>query len=349
MDSFWVADQRWMRDVYITLGLLAGATRRVLLGTRVTDPYIRHPALTAAAIATLDEASSGRAVLGIGAGGSGFAQLGLQREHPVTAIREAVTLIRKLWAGGVAEYRGEIVTWNGGGLEFPSRSDIPVVLAARSPRSLQLAGEIADGVIIAAGATRNAVAWARKHVAAGERLASRSAGATEILHMTYVAIDRDPAAARLAARDAVYGAVVGSHPRYEFLAASGLRPPRELTDYLDGGGRDRREVTSRITDDMVRALAVTGSEEDCAQKVAALIDAGVQHVLLAPVPTPDTTAVQCLTRFTTVVLPQLAEAAAAPSPCVESAGGTGRREFREGPPQARAGDGATNGGELKRP
>ena len=63
MDSFWVADQRWMRDVYVTLGALAATTHRIQLGTRVTDPYIRHPALTAVALATLDEASGGRAVL----------------------------------------------------------------------------------------------------------------------------------------------------------------------------------------------------------------------------------------------------------------------------------------------
>ena len=151
MDSFWVADQRWMRDVYVTLGALAASTHRIQLGTRVTDPYIRHPALTAVALATLDEASGGRAVLGMGAGGSGFAQLGLRREHPATAIREAVALIRQLWRGQQAEFHGQLIDWAGGGLEFRCRPDIPVVIAARGPRLLELAGEIADGAIVAAG------------------------------------------------------------------------------------------------------------------------------------------------------------------------------------------------------
>src|SRR5262249_31139667 len=71
-DSYWVADQRWMRDVWVSLSATALRTSRILLGTRVTDPYVRHPALTAVAVASLDELSSGRAILGLGAGGSGF-------------------------------------------------------------------------------------------------------------------------------------------------------------------------------------------------------------------------------------------------------------------------------------
>ena len=61
--SFWVADQRWMRDVYVSLTDIAARTDRMLLGTRVTDPYVRHPALTAVAVASLDEASGGRAIM----------------------------------------------------------------------------------------------------------------------------------------------------------------------------------------------------------------------------------------------------------------------------------------------
>ena len=53
-DSYWVADQRWMRDVWVSLAATAERTTTIKLGTRVTDPYVRHPALTAVAIASLD-------------------------------------------------------------------------------------------------------------------------------------------------------------------------------------------------------------------------------------------------------------------------------------------------------
>ena len=79
--TVWVADERFYREVYSCLGQLAAHTSRVLLGPCVTDPFARHPALTAMAIATLDDISGGRAILGIGAGISGFAELGIDRRE----------------------------------------------------------------------------------------------------------------------------------------------------------------------------------------------------------------------------------------------------------------------------
>jgi len=305
MDSFWVADQRWMRDVYVTLGALAAATHRIQLGTRVTDPYIRHPALTAVALATLDEASGGRAVLGIGAGGSGFAQLGLRREHPAVAIREAVALIRQLWNGQEAEFHGQLIDWAGGGLEFRCRPDIPVVIAARSPRLLELAGEIADGAIVAAGVAPDAIAWAAGRIAEGERRANRPPGTTEILHMTYIAVDSDVSAARRAVRHAIYGVVAGSHPRYDFLRVAGVEPPPGLVSYLDSGGRDRKEVIDRISDEMVDALTIAGTEDDCQAGLETLLRAGVQHLVLAPVAADETDEIGCLRRIADRVLTQI--------------------------------------------
>src|SRR5689334_25248596 len=71
-DGLWLADQRFYREPYVSLAYCATRTSKIQLGVGVTDPYTRHPALTAMAIATLDEVAHGRAVLGIGAGGSGF-------------------------------------------------------------------------------------------------------------------------------------------------------------------------------------------------------------------------------------------------------------------------------------
>src|SRR3954451_24428444 len=104
-DALWVADERFYREVYSTLAILAQHTTRVKLGTCVTDPFARHPALTAMAIATLDEISNKRAILGIGAGISGFAELGIDRKKPARAIREAIELIRMLLRGQKVTYK----------------------------------------------------------------------------------------------------------------------------------------------------------------------------------------------------------------------------------------------------
>jgi hypothetical protein len=91
--AVWVADERFYREVYSCLGQLVAHTSKVLLGPCVTDPFARHPALTAMAIGTLDEISGGRAILGIGAGISGFAELGIERNAGVRPYLPLLPLI----------------------------------------------------------------------------------------------------------------------------------------------------------------------------------------------------------------------------------------------------------------
>src|SRR5215471_4097111 len=114
--AVWVADERFHREVDSCLGQIAANTAKVLVGPCVTDPHARHPALTAMAIATLDEISGGRAILGTGAGISGIAELGIERRKPARAIRESIQLIRALLRGETADFYGEVIALNNGRL-----------------------------------------------------------------------------------------------------------------------------------------------------------------------------------------------------------------------------------------
>src|SRR6516164_2067494 len=105
----WVADERFYREVYSCLTHLAAHTSKVLLGPCVTDPFSRHPSLTAMAIATLDEISGQRAILGIGAGISGFTELGINRRKPARAIREMIQVICALLQGESVDFHGEVI------------------------------------------------------------------------------------------------------------------------------------------------------------------------------------------------------------------------------------------------
>jgi 5,10-methylenetetrahydromethanopterin reductase len=98
-DYFWFADEKFYWDPWVGLTLVAANIRRVSLGPGVTEPYARHPALTAIAVASLACVAPGRTVLGIGAGGPGFPELGIERVSPTVAVAEAVELIRRLLAG----------------------------------------------------------------------------------------------------------------------------------------------------------------------------------------------------------------------------------------------------------
>src|SRR6202171_5192729 len=98
-DTVWLADESFYREVYSCLTSFVQHTSRGKGGPCVNGPYASHPALTAMAVATLDEISDKRAILGIGAGISGFSELGIDRKKPARGIREAVELIRMLRRG----------------------------------------------------------------------------------------------------------------------------------------------------------------------------------------------------------------------------------------------------------
>jgi 5,10-methylenetetrahydromethanopterin reductase len=304
-DSYWVADQRWMRDVWVSLAACATRTSRIRLGTRVTDPYVRHPALTAVAIASLDELSGGRAILGLGAGGSGFAQMGLERARPVTAMREAIELIRRLLAGGEVEYQGELVRFGRGALEFATRADIPVVLVARGPKSLELGGRVADGVMIASLASADAVRWGIAHVEAGCRRAGRSLGDVELSSMVYASISADGGAARWIVRRGIAGALLGSFPNFDFLTASGLSVPPELWALLEQRQADYPTIMAAIPDSFVDHLALAGTAAQCAAQIERLVVAGIRHVVLAPLPVDETRVESVIEPFADEVMPRV--------------------------------------------
>src|SRR4029077_10806495 len=112
----------------------------------VTDPYSRHPALTAMAIATLDELSGQRAVLGLGAGVSGVREMGIARDRAGVGLGEAGEVIRKLLAGETVTYPGSVVRVDGAHLDFkPVRAEIPMYIASQRPVGVRAAGAGAGG------------------------------------------------------------------------------------------------------------------------------------------------------------------------------------------------------------
>jgi 5,10-methylenetetrahydromethanopterin reductase len=304
-ESYWVADQRWMRDVWVSLTATAMRTSRILLGTRVTDPYVRHPALTAVAVASLDELSGGRAILGLGAGGSGFREMGIERTKPVVALREAIELIRRLLAGEEVDYPGELVRFRRGALEFTTRRDIPMVIVARGPKILELGGRMADGVMVASMASPAAVNWGVEHVRTGMRKAGRPTEAVELSSMLYTSISDDGPAARWIVRRGIAAALMGSFPNYDFLAASGLTVPPELWALLEARKPDYPRVMAAIPDVFVDHLGLAGTPAECAAQIERIVATGIRHVVLAPLPVDELHVESVIEPFAREVIPRI--------------------------------------------
>lgn len=281
------ADQRFAgeKDVFVTLAADALNTSRVKLGPCVSDPFSRIPALLAVAIASLDELSGGRAVLGLGAGGSGFAQLHLERKHVNQAIREAIVMIKALLAGDVVNFDGQLFKLTDAQLKFTARRDIPVYLATRSPMNLELAGELADGALIATYVSRDQLKFAVDRVRAGAEKAGRKLEDVKLISWVYTSISDDGHQAVENVRYFVTQAIINTAPEAYPTILAGFHPdlPAFLSKCRDGG-REGIEAAYKdrtyMTEDVIKRFSVAGTAEDCVAKIREISSFGIDDIWL---------------------------------------------------------------------
>src|SRR5579884_1169818 len=130
---------------------LVRATKRIKIGAGIANIYSRTPALLASTVATLDERSGGRILLGLGPSGANVIEHwhGVPFQKPVQRTREYIEIIRMILRGEKLIYHGEFFNLERGfKLRFtPLRADVPIYTAAMGPKNVMLTGEIADGVL----------------------------------------------------------------------------------------------------------------------------------------------------------------------------------------------------------
>ena len=307
-DALWLADERFHADPYAALTYCATRTRRVGLGVCVTDPYSRHPALTSMAIGTLDELSGGRAILGIGAGGSGFAELGLQQTRPARAITEAIDLIRRLLRGETVTLDGEVVCFRRGKLDFvPRRAEIPVYVASQNQQGLRVAGRVADGAIMQGCVNESMMRFFHAEVEAGVTEAGRSRADIDMVARIDVAIADDRKAALDAVKPNLVTSLLFQKPAFTSFARAGIEVPESLRTLIADipSTRDRAvtvPLARHIPDEWVDAFIIAGDVEHVAEQVVGVLRREVNHFMVRPVAI-DGDHVGALRRFAEDVLP----------------------------------------------
>ncbi|MDH5792897.1 MAG: LLM class flavin-dependent oxidoreductase [Candidatus Bathyarchaeota archaeon] len=284
-DHIWCPDERFERNPYAVLTLAAQATKRAKLGVSVTNPYTRHPLITGAAVATVNEASGGRAVLGLGAGASAlFERQGIKRpSSPVTAIREAVELLRPFMRGERVDYGGGTHSFTGADIDFESRT-VPIYIAARGPRLLRLAGEVADGVIIGSLTSEGGLEYALENVRLGLERSDRSFSEFEVVLWAYTAIHEDETEARGRVRQLVVSSMWSSRG---IIGHLGLDEDdwRTLEEEMSMGfrrGLPPDQVYSsaavKLSPELIDAWSLAGDVESVAMRARAARDAGVDQI-----------------------------------------------------------------------
>jgi 5,10-methylenetetrahydromethanopterin reductase len=247
--------------------LMARATERVRLGPAALNPFTLHPVEIAGQIAALDAASGGRAYLGL-VRGSWLEMLGIEQQRPLTALREAVEVVRRLLSGDDSGFAGERFSLAPGArLRYaPLRPEVPLLIGTWGERTAALAGEVADELKIGGTANPDLVPVMRDRI--GNDRVGIVVGAVTV-------VDEDGAAARRRAREeaALY-----------FPVVAGLDPTLDVPDGLVGEVRrqvdagEREQAGELIPDELLDKLAFAGTPAEVAQRAEALYDAGAARV-----------------------------------------------------------------------
>jgi 5,10-methylenetetrahydromethanopterin reductase len=250
------------------------------LGTAVTNPVTRHPAITAVAAATLADISGGRAILGIGAGDRPLLSLGYTPARLAT-LEASIAAIRALWSGATVEADEPGFALHDAHYRFPPRTGIPVWVSATGPRTLELAGRVADGVILLAGLHPEGISFALEHIGRGAEAAGRS-GRPPVTVFAYGAIDEDEDAAIAAARTiaAWFPQTAPVHCRLAGL-------PQEIIDqvrasYAGGEFQEAARAADALPVEFVKRMALAGGRAEARQHLRDLAGLGVDSVTVFP-------------------------------------------------------------------
>jgi 5,10-methylenetetrahydromethanopterin reductase len=281
-----VADsQSVFREMYSTMALCAQATQRVRIGPSVTNPITRHPAVAASGIATVDEIAPGRAFFGIGSGDSAILNLA-ERPATLASMRAYIDAVRALQTKGETTWEGRTVR-----LTWVQRA-IPIYLAAEGPRTLELAGEIADGVIVNVGLTPSLIRDAVAHVHAGARRAGRDPDAIDLWTMVRANITDDVAAG---VDEIKMELASNAHHVFRFTL-EGKHVPGDLADAIRRVQTGYQPAAHEAlgpspnaalldAEPVLRAylaerFAAVGPPALVAEKLAAVVDAGISGLLV---------------------------------------------------------------------
>ena len=297
LDICWVAEA-WGSDAPSALGYLAGRTDRMLLGSGILQVGTRSPVLVAQTAITLSNLSGGRFLLGLGASGPQVIEglHGVSFGRPLARMRETVDIVRQVFGGGKISHSGkEFQIPRPGGEAVPMRLStrpehaIPIYLATLSPAMLRLTGQIADGWLGTSFVPEGAADAYFAHLDEGLAAAGRTRADIDVCQGAEVAFaaDEDELRGMVAERKRELAFSLGGmgssstnfyNRAYSRQGWSGVAT--EVRERWQRGDRDG--AAALVTDEMVLATTLIGTEERVRARLAVWRDAGVDTVRLYP-------------------------------------------------------------------
>ncbi|MDH3598555.1 MAG: LLM class flavin-dependent oxidoreductase [Candidatus Tectomicrobia bacterium] len=299
------------RDVFVTMGAAAVQTSRMTLFSAVTNPFSRHASVLASAMQTVEELAPGRMKCIIGTGYTSASTIG-RKPGTLAQMRDTIRTMRALLAGETVDFNG-----TPGKLDFASGRDIPIIMAASGPKSIELAGEVADGVLVLVGFTPGIVKLVLERLERGAKRSGRRLDDLEIIWAVRTGTASTTAEARRQARPtAVHWGILGWGNHW--LQQTGPKlpefdiPPAVWEIYPDLAHAPDWEAaidaTSFVPDDVIAtlcdALGLIGTPDYCAERIMEMTQSGVSKLYIMPLQTfvgPE----QDIRAFREVIFPRL--------------------------------------------
>jgi 5,10-methylenetetrahydromethanopterin reductase len=260
------------RDVYVALAHAASRTNQIRLYPATSNTVTRHPLVLAALANSLEEVAPGRTFLTLAPGYLSVESVG-RKATPIEKLREDLLTVRRLLAGDEIPLPAERIMRLSNRPEPPP----PVLLLASGPRLLELAGEVADGVLMLVGLHPNAIAAAREHLRVGAARADR-----DMRELREVFIVPISLAERSEAKQWPQRWFREGQPWLEYPSRSNLRWLREAGIEV-AEGTDPSVISDYLAERICDAFGLFGEPEHCAERLMrANEEAGIKHVFLFP-------------------------------------------------------------------
>jgi 5,10-methylenetetrahydromethanopterin reductase len=282
--AVYAADETWHKDLWLLFAAAAARTSRVRMGPSVSSVTLREPTLIAQAAATLDELTGGRAEVVLSSGNFGLLaqyKMDWKQMKPLSRTIEGVKVVRTLLDEGTITFDGEFFQYDGlFTFARPVQEHVPVKMGAmRGPRSFEAAAEFSDGCHQALSYSREAYDYAAEHFRAGAEKAGKDWTTLDFGAWVVLAVGRDSAAAKEAARSMV-GIYASSMPA-EQLQRHGVDPDQlqPIIDAIAGG--DLARGIELTTPELTDKLSFAGTPEEVTAKIKLIEPAGVNRVIAA--------------------------------------------------------------------
>ena len=270
-----------MGETFTQLALVAAATDTIKLGPGVTNPITRHPATTAAAILSVQHASGGRAILGVGRGDSALGHIGMDIPAPMSVYEPYLRQVKAYLAGEEVDQNGfpSRIRW----LDLVDIPKVPIDMSCSGPKTIAMAAALTDRVSLGLGANPERVRWGIDIAHAAAEAAGRDPQSISIGAWVNTTVDEDRARAREAVRGSVAamahfqgmpGNTIDEQPEILRRHSARLRTDYDTKMHAQGNAPHAQALDEEFID----WFSVCGPAREVAERLRELVDLGLDHL-----------------------------------------------------------------------